>query len=59
MTDWKSKITEDARRRMARKSAREQRREALEFYERDKARQLPDPGDDEDADDASIRRGLL
>lgn len=50
---WKSMITEQARRRMASKPARQQRREALEFYEREKARKRPDP---DDADDASYRR---
>lgn len=56
---WKSKITEDARRRMVRSSAKDQRRQALELSERERSRPEPIPDSDDDADDASLRRGML
>lgn len=58
MADWKSKVTEDARRRMVRTSARDQRREALELAQRERSRPDPIP-DPDDADAASLRRGML
>lgn len=59
MTGWKSKITDDARRRMVRMSARDQRRQALELTERERTRPDPIPDSDDDADNASLRRGML
>lgn len=54
LNTWKSKITEDARRRMVRYSAKDQRRQALEMSERERSRAEPIPDNDED--DQSIKR---
>lgn len=47
LNTWKSKITEDARRRMFRYSAKDQRRQALELSERERSRAEPIPDNDE------------
>lgn len=54
-----SKITEQARQRMAHKPRWQQRKEALLDAIEDKYREVPERDEIPDADDASLRRNLL